>query len=44
MVVLAKKERILCIPIGTGAMDVAIATVALQKAEKRGLGGRFSFV
>jgi DNA polymerase-4 len=38
------QERILCIPIGTGAMDVAIAAVALQKAAEKGLGGAFPFV
>jgi ornithine cyclodeaminase/alanine dehydrogenase len=37
-------ERILCIPIGTGAMDVAVATVAYQRALERGLGGKFDFV
>ena len=37
-------ERILCIPIGTGAMDVAVATVACQRALERGLGGKFTFV
>ena len=37
-------ERILCIPIGTGAMDVAVATVACQRTLERGLGGKFDFV
>lgn len=37
-------ERILCIPIGTGAMDVAVATVAYQRALEKGLGGKFAFV
>jgi ornithine cyclodeaminase/alanine dehydrogenase len=37
-------ERILCIPIGTGAMDVAVATVVYQRALAKGLGGRFAFV
>lgn len=36
-------ERILCIPIGTGAMDVAVATVAYQRALEQGLGGKFAF-
>ena len=31
-------ERTLCIPIGTGAMDIAVATIALKKAEERGSG------
>jgi len=38
------KDRILCIPIGTGAMDVAIAAVALQKATTKKLGGKYTFV
>ncbi len=38
------KERILCIPIGTGAMDVAVATVVLERAKEKGLGSTFSFV
>ena len=37
------KDRILCIPIGTGAMDVAVATVVYQRAVKKGIGGEFSF-
>jgi ornithine cyclodeaminase/alanine dehydrogenase len=40
----AETERILCIPIGTGAMDIAVATVAYQRAAKKGLGGKFAFV
>jgi len=38
------KERVLCIPIGTGAMDVAVATIVYQRALKKGLGGKFSFI
>lgn len=37
-------ERILCIPIGTGAMDIAVATVAYQRAVEKGLGRTFAFV
>jgi len=37
-------DRILCIPIGTGAMDIAVAAVARQRAEEKGLGGSFAFV
>jgi ornithine cyclodeaminase/alanine dehydrogenase-like protein (mu-crystallin family) len=37
-------ERILCIPIGTGAMDIAVATVAYQRAVAKGLGRTFAFV
>ena len=38
-----KKERVLCIPVGTGAMDVAVATVAMRKAHEKGIGARFAF-
>jgi len=38
------KERILCIPIGTGAMDVAVANVVYKRAVEKGLGGKFKFV
>lgn len=37
-------ERILCVPIGTGAMDVAIATVVRERAIEKGLGDNFAFV
>lgn len=37
-------DRVLCIPVGTGAMDVAVATVALRRARERGIGGEFAFV
>lgn len=36
-------SRILCIPIGTGAMDVAAAAVALARAEERNEGHIFDF-
>lgn len=41
---IGKDERYLCIPIGTGAMDIAVATVVYQKAAEKGLGGKFAFV
>lgn len=40
---ISKDERILCVPIGTGAMDIAIATVVLERAQGKELGGYFSF-
>jgi ornithine cyclodeaminase/alanine dehydrogenase len=40
----APTDRILCVPIGTGAMDIAVATVAYQRALEKGLGGHFAFV
>jgi ornithine cyclodeaminase/alanine dehydrogenase len=36
-------ERILCVPLGTGAMDIAVATVAYRRALERGLGHPFAF-
>jgi ornithine cyclodeaminase/alanine dehydrogenase len=38
------EERILCIPIGTGAMDIAVATAAYRKALEQGVGVDFDFV
>ncbi len=39
----AATDRILCVPIGTGAMDIAVATVAYQRALEARAGGRFTF-
>lgn len=36
-------EKIVCVPIGTGAMDVAVATRIYEKASELGLGGSFIF-
>ena len=41
---ITKNERILCVPIGTGAMDIAVAAVVSQRAREKGLGGHFAFV
>lgn len=38
------KERLLCVPIGTGAMDVAVAATVYKQALEKGLGVKFSFV
>ncbi len=38
------RERILCIPIGTGAMDVAVAALAYRKAMEKGVGSEFQFI
>jgi len=38
------KERLLCVPIGTGAMDIALATVVYKRALEKGLGEKFNFV
>ncbi|MEJ2284275.1 MAG: ornithine cyclodeaminase family protein [Desulfobacterales bacterium] len=40
----SENERILCVPIGTGAMDIAVATIASHRAQEKGLGGHFKFV
>jgi alanine dehydrogenase len=40
----AASDRILCIPIGTGAMDITVATLAYQRAQEKVLGGHFAFV
>ncbi len=40
----SETERILCVPIGTGAMDIAVAAVVCQKAKEKGLGRSFAFV
>ncbi|MBI4537038.1 MAG: hypothetical protein HY712_03670 [candidate division NC10 bacterium] len=37
-------ERILCVPIGTGAMDIAVAAVAYERAAAKGLGGEYALV
>lgn len=36
-------QRILCIPVGTGAMDIAAATVAMRRAQEIGAGSAFAF-
>ena len=38
-----KNERIICVPIGTGAMDVAIAGIVYKKALSLNMGTEFSF-
>jgi len=40
----SKSERILCVPIGIGALDVAVATVAYQRALEKGIGSKFTFI
>lgn len=37
-------ERTICVPIGTGAMDVSVATLAWERARDKGIGGSYSFV
>ncbi|MDR3331931.1 MAG: ornithine cyclodeaminase family protein [Synergistaceae bacterium] len=37
-------KRLLTILIGTGALDVAVATIAYNKAVEKGIGGTYEFV
>ena len=37
-------ERTICIPIGTGAQDVAVGGVIYQRAIAKGVGSSFQFV
>ncbi len=37
-------ERVLCVAIGTGAMDVSVATLAWQRAKEKGMGGSYRFL
>lgn len=37
-------DRIICIPIGTGALDVAVGHVVLERIKAQGSGTAFSFV
>jgi ornithine cyclodeaminase/alanine dehydrogenase len=37
-------QNTVCIPIGTGAMDIAVATLAYQRALEKGRGGHYAFV
>lgn len=39
-----KNERIICVPIGTGAMDIAVAGVVYKRALEKGLGSSFNFL
>ena len=36
--------KIVCIPIGTGAMDVAVASIVYKKAKEQGIEDTYSFV
>lgn len=38
-----EKKRVICAPIGTGAMDVALAYVAYTRAKERHIGFEFDF-
>jgi alanine dehydrogenase len=40
----ASGQRILCIPIGTGAMDIGVASLAWKRAAEKGIGGKYPFV
>jgi len=36
--------KIVCIPIGTGAMDIGVASTVLKRAKEKGVGGCYEFV
>ena len=38
------KQRITCVPIGTGAMDIAVASVVYKRAVEKNIGGEYKFV
>ena len=38
------KKKILCVPIGTGAMDIAVAGVTYERALEKKIGETFEFV
>lgn len=37
-------KKIVCVPIGTGALDIAVAKTVLDKAKEKGLGETYSFL
>jgi|SRR5699024_7709129 len=39
-----QSKKVVCIPIGTGAMDISVAKVVLDKAKENNLGDSFKFV
>ncbi|MEZ3486283.1 MAG: ornithine cyclodeaminase family protein [Lachnospiraceae bacterium] len=40
----AANERIICVPIGTGAMDIAVAGCVYRRALEKGMGDYFAFL
>lgn len=39
-----QNKRVICIPIGTGAMDIGVAKYALDKAKEKSVGTNFDFL
>lgn len=39
-----RNKRVICIPIGTGAMDISVAKFAMDEAKKRKMGKPFDFL
>ena len=37
-------ERYICVPIGTGCMDIGVASIVEKRAREQGIGESFSFV
>ena len=38
------RDRVLCVPIGTGSMDVGVACLVRQRALEKGIGSYFAFL
>lgn len=36
--------KVICIPIGTGSMDIGVASIVYKKAKEKGMGGTYDFV
>lgn len=39
-----ESKKVICVPIGTGAMDISVTQFVLDRAMKKGLGGKFDFL
>lgn len=39
-----ERKKVICIPIGTGAMDISVAQFVLDRAKEKELGGKFDFL
>ncbi|MDR1359519.1 MAG: ornithine cyclodeaminase family protein [Deltaproteobacteria bacterium] len=39
-----RNDRVICVPIGTGCMDVGVAWLVWQRAREKGLGASFAFL
>jgi len=39
-----QNKTVICVPIGTGAVDIAVAKFALDKAQEKNVGEKFDFI